>query len=179
MSMLGVEQMSLLPEACDGDAIIEGDYRYQLRRWWSHEIRVLVWVLLNPSTADGTSDDATLRRVISFTRREGYSCLILVNLFAYRSPSPLVLKQVADPVGPANDNYLREAFDQADKVIVGWGAFDALRGRDLAVLRLCSKPIYCLGTTSEGYPRHPSRLASATPLVLYKQVTSLQWSVGV
>jgi hypothetical protein len=163
-----MEQMSLLPtEGYGGDAIVDGNYRYQLRRWWSSSGKILVWVLLNPSTADGTKNDTTLRRIISFTQREGYSRLVVVNLFAYRSPYPRALKQVAEPVGPANDQYLQGAFEQADKVVAGWGAFDALQGRDLEVLRLCTKPVFCLGTTQQGYPRHPSRLASATPLVPY------------
>src|SRR5690242_13236344 len=138
---MDVDQQSLLPtEDYGGDAVIEGYYRYQLQRWWSREGKVLVWVLLNPSTVDGKDNDATLRRVISFTRREGYRRLIVVNLFAYRSPDPQSLKQLADPVGPANDRYLQDAFVQADKVVAGWGAFDALQGRDRTVLQLCAKP---------------------------------------
>ena len=67
-------QMSLLPdEEIGGDALIKGCYRYQLRRWWGANRKMLVWILLNPSTADAENDDATLRRVIFYSKREGYN----------------------------------------------------------------------------------------------------------
>ncbi len=162
-------QLHLLPNKdMGGDAVIDGNYRYMLRRWWSTDGKTLAWVLLNPSTANGEEDDATLRRIKFHTKREGYSRLIVVNLFAYRSPYPSVLKQVADPVGEANDVYIQAAFAQADAVVVAWGAWTGLQGRDHDVLSLWTKPVLCLGTTRQGYPRHPCRLANVTSLTLYQ-----------
>src|SRR5437870_2889354 len=79
-----------------------GRYRYTLTR----RVGVggpLVWVMLNPSTADAEVDDPTIRRVMKFTEASDCGLAIVVNLFALRSPSPKALRGHADPVGPDND----------------------------------------------------------------------------
>jgi len=150
------EQVSVVSsEECGGEAVIEGNYRYLLRRWWSTQDKPLTWVLLNPSTANANEDDATLRRIISFTKLEGYSGLTVVNLFAYRSTSPKILRQVDNRIGDQNDRYIQEAAHQAAKIVVAWGAYTALQGRDRDVVALLEQPLWCLGTTRLGHPRHP------------------------
>src|SRR5690554_6900188 len=93
----------------------QATYRYTLTRsdygdapWLSmHEPRLL-WIMLNPSTADETADDPTIRRVKAFTRRLGYSGLTVVNLYAMRSTDPRGLWAAADPIGPDNDRAIAE-----------------------------------------------------------------------
>jgi len=158
-----------------GNALIEGPYRYLLRRWWSPRPAYLLWILLNPSTADGQSDDATLLRCLAFSRREGYDRLVVTNLFAYRSTRPEALRMVTDPVGPDNDFHLKQAIAGAGQIVLGWGALGSLFGRDrtvLTLLRQANRPAFCLGFTAQGAPRHPLYLSKDRPLLPYPGTSS-------
>lgn len=108
-------------------AIIDGDYRYLLWRSWDSPLlgvptKPLVWIMLNPSTADGEDDDPTLRRCVGFAKAWGYSRTIVVNLFAFRSPNPGDLISRCDPVGPRNDHYVQRAIRAAPTVVAAWGS---------------------------------------------------------
>ncbi|WP_146396928.1 DUF1643 domain-containing protein [Pseudobythopirellula maris] len=130
-----------------------GVYRYSLRRYWGNG-EVLLVVGLNPSTADATKDDPTVRRCVGFAKSWGFGTLIIANLFAYRATDPTVLAQVSDPVGPSNDRTLKRLAAQADFVLAAWGTRGKLSDREQRVLTYLQEP-YCLGTTSDGHPRHP------------------------
>ncbi|MCS6812143.1 MAG: DUF1643 domain-containing protein [Cyanobacteria bacterium] len=135
-----------------------GQYRYSLWRQWNAEGDRLVFIMLNPSTADAQHNDPTIRRCLGFARRWGYGCLVTVNLFAYRTPYPHHLCRVPDPVGPETDRYLLQAVHQADRVIAAWGNAGQLwRDRVCHVLHLVTPniPLWCLGLTTLGQPRHP------------------------
>lgn len=137
-------------------AIIDGDYRYQLSRQWAPGPYLSV-VMLNPSTADGTGDDPTIRRCIGFARQLGLSGLRVVNLFALRSTDPAALRSHPDPVGPDNDRYLREA--AADGTMVAaWGAhpFAAARAAEVtSMLASHGTVLQAWKTTKAGHPHHP------------------------
>ncbi len=114
-----MHQTSLFGTDITTGAIIIGCYRYTLWRIWDeHKPRVL-FVLLNPSTANAIQDDATLRRCIHFARSWSYGSLEIVNLFALRATNPIHLRQAADPIGPCNDLYIREAAARATLLICG------------------------------------------------------------
>lgn len=128
------------------------------------------FVGLNPSTADGTEDDPTLRRLMGFSRRWGFGGLVLVNLYAYRATDPKRLRQVADPVGPRTDFFIRKALSQVEQVVVCWGASGASDGRAEHVMRRLrqgSAKVVCLGTNADGSPKHPLYLSNATERVPY------------
>ena len=133
-----------------------GQYRYSLCREWNQSAPRIGFVMLNPNRADAILDDPTIRRCVGFARSWDYGSLEVVNLFAYRSPSPKVLKQVADPVGEDNDRALQAFSQRVDRIILAWGNWGTIRGRDRVVLELLnSAPLYCLGTTKQGQPCHP------------------------
>ncbi len=140
---------------CQPGAVVVGPYRYLLWRAWNAKLPRLLWILLNPSTADECVDDPTLRRVLGFSRSYGFGGLEVVNLFALRSPHPRALTQVVDPVGPENDMYIREAVGRASKIVAAWGSFGTLYRRGHSILAQIDCPIYCLGITKNGSPRHP------------------------
>src|SRR3990167_7612004 len=96
-----------------GSAIISpcGSYRYTLHRpipsilrW----VKPLLCIMVNPSTADATKEDPTVRRCIGFAKDMGATSLTVVNLFAFRSASPKALATMDDPVGPDNDRHIFE-----------------------------------------------------------------------
>lgn len=151
-------------------------YRYKLLRRWAQGPTVL-WVMLNPSTADATVDDPTVRRCILFTQRWAgtgehprYGGLVVANLFALRSTDPRELKRVDDPVGLENDRYIIEAVRDSEMVIAAWGVHGRLHDRDrdvLGLLREHRKPVRCLGVTKGGDPRHPLYMPNSSTPVPY------------
>jgi hypothetical protein len=138
-------------------------YRYSLTRTWTRRSAKIMFIGLNPSTADENVDDPTVRRCIGFARQWGYGGIILTNLFAFRSTDPAVLKNIPDPIGPDNDQTIIRCYRSSARVVVAWGAHGALQGRDERVLSLLSAPL-CLGVTKSGLPRHPLYLAATTRL---------------
>ena len=135
-----------------------GQYRYQLGRRWKTKGSTVAFIMLNPSTADAMKDDPTLRACIQFAQRWDYSALSVVNLFGYRTPHPKVLKRAAEPVGKENDEYVMRAVEEAETVVLGWGNFGGLLGRDRAILSLLKpykQKLHYLQRNKSGQPRHP------------------------
>jgi hypothetical protein len=146
-------------------------YRYLLTRVWDSSRPRMVWLMLNPSTADAMADDPTIRRCIGFARREQAGGIAVVNLFALRSTNPDALRTHPDPVGPLNDVFVRQAVAGARLVVCAWGAGGVLRDRATTVTRrltrVGARP-HCLGVTSTGQPRHPLYLPGAAVFALYE-----------
>jgi hypothetical protein len=169
------EQLSFFdgqpPTVVDRGAVLSpcGRYRYRLWRNWERALPSVVWVMLNPSTADARLDDLTLTKCQGFARRWGFGGVVVVNLYAWREtdPAKLVAHAAAgvDVVGPDNDEHLRAVLAGAHLVVCAWGAHPIARARVAAVLAMVPENVACecLGRTVEGAPRHPSRLAYATP----------------
>lgn len=153
-----------------GTAHIVGRYRYELIRRWGDDPMV-EFIMLNPSTADGTEDDPTIRRCIGFAKAWGYGALLVRNLYAFRATDPAQLAGVEDPVGPLNRSYL--ANNIAHLTIMAFGAHPAAVGwwngypyswQPKAIKR---PALWCLGVTSSGAPKHP--------LYLRKDTTPVPW----
>jgi hypothetical protein len=144
-----------------------GQYRWWLERLWDPAAPRLLFIGLNPSRADGQRDDPTLRRLLGFARRWGYGSLEVLNLFARISPSPAVLRRVADPVGADTDAWirLRLAAQPEATLWLGWGNQGAWRDRHRAVgALLVGRPLGALGLTASGHPRHPLYVAGTVAL---------------
>jgi hypothetical protein len=141
-----------------------GTYRYRLTREWGDGGRV-VWVMLNPSTADADRDDATIRKIVKFSKAWGYGSLEVVNLFALRATHPVDLAKHLDPVGPDNDLHITGAVLGADLIIAAWGASYpnrcSLRPHKVGKL-LRERDVHVLGLTANGVPRHPLYMLDET-----------------
>lgn len=141
-------------------------YRYWLLRLWDERANnPLVVIGLNPSTADETDDDPTIRRCIRFARDWGHTSLLMLNLFAYRSTDPSVLRRVQYPVGSLNDAYIGTLCKDR-RVLAAWGAYGALHQRGEQVKGLISQlpntQLVTLGFTAAGQPKHPLYIAAST-----------------
>jgi hypothetical protein len=148
----------------------DGQYRYDLTRRWAIGDDWMLWVMLNPSTADAFADDRTIRRCFGFAEREGFGGMAVVNLYAYRSPYPKVLATVDDPEGPDNRETVARWVTRARLIVAAWGAHPGTAGQALYVRWACadaSKTLWCLGTTKHGHPRHPLYAPADTPLTEY------------
>ncbi len=131
-------------------------YRYSLTRDWGMKglaNKKLIWVMLNPSTADANTDDHTIRKCVGFSVRYGYHSLEVVNLFAYRATSPKDLKAATNPEGPDNDFYLERAAGSDHDVIIAWGNHGTYMNRDNEAMKLFPHA-NCLGVTKGGNPKH-------------------------
>lgn len=145
-------------------ATFGGDYsefRLTLMRVWDAGAHLLVVCMLNPSTADHESDDPTILALIHFAQLWGFGGLLVVNLHAFRTSSPALLKCAPDPVGaryntPAIDDALQYARRTSGRVLVAWGNDGDYRFRDeWFVARASGIELICLGRTLSGQPKHP------------------------
>lgn len=146
-----------------------GQYRYLLTRDISMigEAGKAVFVMLNPSTADATEDDPTIRRCRGFAESWGCSGLVVANLYALRSTDPRQLWKHDDPVGPENDGILRGLAHKHTDIVCAWGANakpDRVR-RFHDFMVSYGAQLFCLGTTKAGAPRHPLYLRRDSELV--------------
>lgn len=146
-----------------------GTYRYTLYRAWADDKAPLVWLMLNPSTADATVDDPTVRRILGFTLREGiYGGIVVANLYALRSAYPTDLAKHRDPIGPLNDQYLADLGGSGWDIVAAWGAHAALRSAQVLMGPLRDRSLLCLGKTKGGYPKHPLYIKADQPFEEYR-----------
>ena len=120
-------------------------YRYVLwREFDAANPAYALFIGLNPSTADETRDDPTIRRCKEFARRWGCGAVCVANLFAFRATRPADLKSAPSPIGRANDRWLVRLAAEAEVVVAAWGihgSYGSFAGRDRAVLQLLDIPL--------------------------------------
>jgi hypothetical protein len=147
------------------DAVISDDarYRYRLSRIWDETLPKLLFVMLNPSTADAAIDDPTIRRVIAFAKSWNYGGVYVGNLYAYRSTDPKGLKDVVDPVGADNKAHIEHMLTLVDKVVYAWGNNE----KEPLWLRDLVETPYCIALSKTGIPKHPLYLKGDLQLMPY------------
>lgn len=144
-------------------------YRYTLWRIWTppaHTLRPVMFIGLNPSTADELQDDPTIRRCVGFAKSWGFNGLVMTNLFAYRATKPEDMMTQEDPIGPENDGILGNLAAQTPVVVAAWGVHGTHANRAAEVLRKLPHMHY-LRFTAGGHPAHP--------LYLPKTLTPQPW----
>lgn len=162
-----------------------GAYRYRLSRTWDLERPTCAFVMLNPSTADASKDDPTIRKCVGYAKRWGYGEIVVVNAFAFRATDPSDLKDAEDPFGPENEYALTTTARQPklDRIVLGWGTKcrwgrgdDKVLGdkRALRCLRqnlpvAQYKKIFALNVTKGGYPQHPLYVPYDVELIPYTE----------
>lgn len=144
-------------------------YRYRLERDLGMFGPVGAFIMVNPSTANASVDDQTIRKVKGFAIRLGWSRVIVGNIFAYRATDINKLATASDPIGPENMAHLEAIISEVETVICAWGTLDklppALRQHWRTVQRISMKAsmtLHCLGTVKDGHPKHPLTLGYST-----------------
>jgi hypothetical protein len=144
----------------------DGVYRYTLTREWA-DGKCVCWLCFNPSTANATEDDHSIRKMIGFSKRWGYGRMVVINLYALRSRDPGAIGRTdASAIGPLNNYWITESIKESREVICAWGCADRISSiseRISAVLKLIGEtdpqlPLTCLGYRKDGHPRHPLML---------------------
>jgi hypothetical protein len=122
--------------------------------------------MLNPSTADASVDDPTIRRCMGFAMRWEFDGIEVVNLFALRSTDPKALYREIDPIGIANDAAIGTAAHASELLVCAWGAHGShdLRGYAVRDALIGLEPM-AFGFTKSGQPKHPLYLRSDSQLV--------------
>jgi len=129
-------------------------YRYALSRTWDDKMRTVLFIALNPSTADEINDDPTIRRCINYAKNWGFGSILVANLFAYRTTNPAILRYVNNPVGNDNDQHILDLSKKAHIIVAAWGNEGSLFNRDKEVARLIPN-LMCLKVNKSGQPTHP------------------------
>lgn len=134
----------------------------------------VLFVGLNPSTADETNDDPTIRRCVGFAKEWGYGALCMVNLFAFRATSPKDMMKSPEPVGPDNSQHLMRLWRDAGEIVCAWGKDGRFNNRDADFIALCNlarldSKLRCLGVNGDGTPKHPLYLKASTKLEGFPQ----------
>lgn len=135
-------------------------YRYKLWRVWDETKPLVGFIGLNPSTADGAVDDPTIKKLIGYAFRWRYGGFYIGNLFAFRATDPKVMMKAPEPIGPLNDDSLREISDLCNGNLVAmWGTKGTHLNRDKEVMPMFPE-LKCFCKTSDGAPGHPLYLPS-------------------
>lgn len=137
-------------------------YRYGLSRVWDATRPSLLFIMLNPSTADEHRNDPTVARCEERARRMGHGAMMIANIFAFRATKPADLKRAEAPVGRLNDAVLDCWSRAADSTIAAWGAHGTHRNRGAEVAAALPEHVHHLGLTQAGHPRHPLYVSFAT-----------------
>lgn len=149
-----------------------GKYRFHLNRDLGASgegDKTILFVMLNPSTADASIDDPTIRKLRGFAQRLGYRKISVVNLFAYRATDPKQLKKVADPVGEGNLGYVEMHAELANLIVCAWGTGGTFNQQNEKTLkRLCKFDLYALEITKGGHPKHPLYVSYEKEPILWK-----------
>ena len=168
----GKVRLALMP-GVKGDARFsdDGKYRQLMRRWVGEDFpdRYVLFIGMNPSTADATVNDPTCAREWTFAIREGFSAMVKANVGDYRATDPrMLLVPGVVPVSEQNLPSIRQAAKNAALVILCHGKLNkalAPSGKALVdALRADGVELWCFGTNSDGSPKHPLYLRTDTPL---------------
>lgn len=141
-------------------------YRYALWRVWDKSLPFVMFIGLNPSTADETKNDPTIKRCIGFAKDWGYGGVYVVNLFAFRATLPKEMKLADKPIGPRNMSWLTKTSEKCDMIVGAWGNDGDHLNQSAAVISAFPK-MHCLNINKSGHPAHPLyQKASVKPKVL-------------
>ncbi len=153
-----------------------GLYRPLLLRRWNLDKPLCSFGGVNPSTADASIDDATVRKWIGFATRLGFGGFVAWNNFDYRSTDVRMLGKVSKPISKENDLAITMALQSCEMNFAGWGSETKVpsrlrhRFREVEGLAMSlGTPLHCIGKTKAGNPRHALMTAYSTPVELYME----------
>lgn len=157
-----------------------GRYRYTLTRVWDDDLLPLVWIMLNPSTADALEDDRTIARCCAWAHRLGFGGIVVINLFAWRATKPAEMRKVGPAaIGPENDDVLRDVANRSREhmIIAAWGADGDHLGRAGIVIDLITRelmmPLWALRLTAQGHPGHPLYIPGDVTPIIWKRALNV------
>jgi hypothetical protein len=143
-------------------------YRFSLWRIWDESKDIVLFIGLNPSNADETNDDPTIKKLITLCGNWGVGGFYIANLFAFITSNPKELLNAGDPIGSLNDSKIQELSEKCSRTIFMWGNHGVLMNRNKIVSARFKSP-YCIGITKKGNPIHPLYQNGHSELKEYNQ----------
>lgn len=130
----------------------------------------MLFVMLNPSKATEVQNDPTVERCERRARALGFGAFQVTNIFAWRDTDPFKMRKAVDPIGPKNDVTLKDGAAWADQIIAAWGTHGSHLDRGPKVetlLRQTGKPLFSLGLSKHGHPKHPLYISYSQHPILW------------
>ncbi|HWY11777.1 MAG TPA: DUF1643 domain-containing protein [Bacteroidia bacterium] len=145
-------------------------YRYALWRIWDKSKPMVMFIGLNPSTANENKDDATIRRVRTIASTLGYGGVYMTNCFPYISTDPKQLNEFGNTA--TNDHWLLLVKDICHDVIFAWGNFKIVSesGRNKELIEMFPNA-KALHINKNGSPKHPLYCPSDIQPVVFTSLT--------
>jgi hypothetical protein len=150
-------------------------YRYALWRIWNGDLPKVMFIGLNPSTANESTDDPTIKRVISISKNLGFGGVYMLNVFPLVSAYPEVLLDYFetpfhDLSDDNNDCWLSDISKRCNEIVFAWGNFKIVRERkrDSELLKRFPQA-KALHINKNGSPKHPLYCKSDTQLVQFNR----------
>lgn len=140
-------------------------YRYKLWRIWDRSKPLIAFMGINPSTANETEPDNTIKRVIAIAKNNGFGGIYMINLFGLVSTDPDVLLTHPNPVGD-NDTHIEVVQGLVWGVVCAWGAFKQAKLRANEVYPRIGNPL-TLCILKDGSPKHPLYCKKDSQLIPY------------
>lgn len=166
----GKSRLALHNVRASADVTPCGRWRRSLVRDWTLEgetPRTILWIGMNPSTADALSDDPTCAREQGFSRLWGFTRYLKGNVMDWRATFPTDV-----PLDPTlastetNHTTIAQMAQEASLIVAAWGKLPKslvhLARPAAEVLYRSNTPIVCLGRNGDGSPKHPLYLKKTT-----------------
>jgi hypothetical protein len=156
--------MELIRQAHFSD---DGRHRFWLLRSWEEKPHMILFIGLNPSTADAADDDNTIRSCIRITKSNGFGGFVMCNLYTFITAYPTTLIQnLSDANRPESDETLDRMIRNTHLAVCTWGNWHFVADRVAVVTKKIIQP-FCLGVNGGGSPKHPLYLSSETQIIPY------------
>lgn len=154
-------------------AIFSKNRKHRLGLWriWDATRGHVLYIGLNPSTAGAKENDATINKLIHFTKRFDLGGFYIVNLFSVICTDSSKLMQQPKLNSSVADIYIEHYAKKCDSVVYMYGRKG--KGNELRIKQidklLLNKfdCVYCFGINKDLTPKHPLYLPSNTALELY------------
>jgi hypothetical protein len=152
------------------DFSFDRQYRYSLKRIWDRDKPLVMFIGLNPSTANETDADPTIESVERISRHNGYGGFYMMNCWAYVAtyPKDLRFNVMSDEI---NTDVLTLMASRCKDVVFAWGAFKIVieRGRDKELIAMFPNAL-CIGRNGNGSPKHPLFQKGTSLLIPFQNV---------
>lgn len=144
--------------------------RYALWRTWDPSYPKLLFIGINPSTADGEKNDPTINRLTTIPKGWGYGGLMIANLSSKISSNPKEVREVRDSF-LIEDDYIKWMKGQCEDTVVMWGNEGKRFMNRINQIKAIIPEPYCFYQNANGHPRHPLYMANED-----LHITPFDWS---
>ena len=141
-------------------AEVSGEYRYKLSRIWEPTKNKILFIMINPSTANATEDDRTIKALLEITKKwPGYGGFYVGNLYPHITSRPAELRNMPypDDIRAINEKSIEEMASECSIVIYAWGTKgpDERQKEPEWLRKIMNRDVCIIGLSVKGVPKHP------------------------